>query len=157
MNVQALCAAMEDGERWQKAFRLKTYSDAFQRYCAEYGAVYTQALEETGGRTGALNDLAASILETLEGNWKRRWIWNRAAAKADCRQMLVNYLSPMLLELEAPGSRELCALLRDGWAARWPRQAYKVVSHQRIQQGFRNAIMGIEIPARGEPPVEEDL
>ena len=72
----------------------------------------------------------------------------------DCKQTLVDYLSPMLLELEAeaPGARLLCMLLKEGWAERRPKDSYRVASYEELQKGFRNAIMGIDMNSRHIDP-----
>ena len=156
MEVQALCAAVENGRKWLDLFRLRTFPEAFQSYMKEYGPVYRQALAETGEDEVALQALAEEMLNTLEAGWKRLRIWNRSTARMDVKQMIVDYLSPMLLELEEPGAKLLCGFLRDGWTARWPKEAYKIGSYARIQSGFKNAIMGIEI-GRPKPDQGEDL
>ena len=62
--------------------------------------------------------------------------------------MLALYLSPMLLGLEEPGCQRLAELLKEEWRARRPGDSYETVAYREIQEGFRNAIMGIEIPSR---------
>ena len=64
------------------------------------------------------------------------------------KQMAVDYLSPMLLEQPDPKCGTLCELLRDGWAARWPKDAYGTAAYQELKQGFRDTIMGIELGRR---------
>lgn len=156
MRVDALCAAVLNGHQWLELFRLKTFPDAFRAYMEEYGPAYRQALAECGDSEEALNTLAADILDMLEQHWKRERIWNRSVVRQETKQMLVNYLSPMLLELEEPGARTLCAFLRDGWTARRPKETYRIASYQRIESGFKNAIMGIEI-GKPKPDLGEDL
>ena len=59
------------------------------------------------------------------------------------KQMLVTYLSPMLQKLE--GGAVLADLIRDGWAARWPKDAYQNGSFEELLGGFRNTFLGFEI------------
>ena len=61
-----------------------------------------------------------------------------------------------LLELPEPGCRRLAEVLRDRWAARWPKDSYHIVEAAELQKGFRYTIMGIEVSLpkrkdRGEP------
>lgn len=152
MNIDELLAAVHEPQHWLEQFRLKTYEQAFQDYCALYGPAYEAALAESGEDEAALRNLAEALLNGWTGEWKRRWIWDRSVARADCKQMLVDYLSPMLLEQESPGAQTLCRLLRDGWGTRWPKDAYLVASYDMIRSGFKNAIMGIEIQSKKPAP-----
>ena len=100
--------------------------------------------------------LADKLLDRLESSWRKQRLWNRAAIQATEKQMLVDYLSPMLLELPEPGCRRLAEVLRDRWAARWPKDSYHIVEAAELQKGFRYTIMGIEVSLpkrkdRGEP------
>lgn len=156
MNTQELCAAVENGREWLDLFRLRTFPKAFKSYMETYAPAYRQALAELGEDEEALKALAEEILDTLEAGWKRQHFWNRSAARVDVKQMIVDYLSPMLLELEEPGARLLCGFLRDGWTARLPKESYRIGSYERIQKGFKNVIMGIEI-GRSKPDQGEDL
>lgn len=146
--MEELLAALHEPQHWLEQFRLKRYAQAFADYCARYGPAYEQALAESGEAEEDLRVLAEALLEGWTEEWKRRWIWNRSAARADGKQMLVDYLSPMLLELKAPGAQTLCRLLRDGWGQRWPKDRYRVASYEMIRSGFKNAIMGIEIQSK---------
>jgi len=49
----------------------------------------------------------------LEAGWKRQRPWNRTMVQAREKQMLVTYLSPMLLGLEEPLCQELAERLRE--------------------------------------------
>lgn len=126
---------------WLEDFRHKTYAPAFQDYCARYGSLYDQAAQEAKD----LRALAEALLDELEQGWKRQRPWNRSAVRASEKQMLVVYLSPMLLEREEPRCRELCEVLREAWNARWPKDGYRTAGFETIQSGFRNTIMGIEL------------
>ena len=99
-------------------------------------------------REEGLQRLAGEILDGIEAGWKRQRPWNRAAVRVMEKQMAVDYLSPMLLEQPDPKCGTLCELLRDGWAARWPKDAYGTAAYQELKQGFRDTIMGIELGRR---------
>lgn len=66
--------------------------------------------------------------------------------------MLVEYLSPMLLGLEEPGCGQLAEVLCQGWAARWPKEAYRIATYAQIQSGFRNSILGIDLANKHMDP-----
>ena len=73
------------------------------------------------------------------------------------KQMLVTYLSPMLLGLEEPLCQELAERLRDGWNARRPKDTYSITTYARLQEGFRNVILGIDITGWQKRREEETL
>ena len=154
MNLTALCAAALNGQKWLELFQSKTYEKAFRDYQAQFGPAYAEALLETGEDEAALRALAGELLDGLRNAWRQERFWNRSGAKMDSRQVLVNYLSPMLLELSVPGSHAFCGILRDEWAARWPKEHYRIGSWQRIDSGFRNTVLGFEI--RGKQPEEQE-
>ena len=52
---------------------------------------------------------------------------------------------PMLLGLEEPLCQELAERLRDGWNTRRPKDIYNITTYARLQEGFRNVILGIDI------------
>lgn len=154
MDLEKLCAAAQNGRKWLDQFRLRTYADAFRAYSEQYGPIYAEAIRETGEVEAALKVLANRLLDGWEAGWKKKAIWNRSAERVDCKQVLVDYLSPMLLELEteAPGARLLCMLLKEGWAERRPGNSYRVASYAELQKGFRNAIMGLDMNNRHIDP-----
>ena len=59
--------------------------------------------------------------------------------------MIVTYLSPMLLGLEEPLCQELAERLRDTWNARRPKDGYDVTTYAKLQAGFHNVILGIDV------------
>ena len=89
--------------------------------------------------------VAEQLLDLLEAGWKRQRPWNRTMVQAREKQMLVTYLSPMLLGLEEPLCQELAERLRDGWNTRRPKDIYNITTYARLQEGFRNVILGIDI------------
>lgn len=129
-----------------KRFEIREYSKAFREYMETCGDAVEKEIcaAEASGGTEGLNALAADVLNELERRWKAQRFWNRAAAKADSKQMILVYLSPMLLE--KGGACALFAqLLRDGWAARWPKDAYAIADYQKLRKGFRNVILGVDL------------
>ena len=41
--------------------------------------------------------------------------------------------------------QELSERLRDLWNARWPKDPYQIPTYARLQEGFRNVILGIDL------------
>lgn len=138
-NTAGLLEAIQDGRFWIKRFTRKEYSKAFEAYMNQFGPRYQEALRNPD----VLPDVAEEMLDGIAEGWKRQRPWNRTVAAMDDKQMMITYLSPMLLKLE--GGERLAELLRDGWAARWPKDAYENGSYEELLGGFRNTIMGLEI------------
>lgn len=141
-----LCRAVQETRPWIDNFRKRTYEKAFRDYTERFGASYLEAVGEAG--ENGLDGLAGQILDGIEAGWKRQRPWNRGAVRVMEKQMAVDYLSPMLLDLPEPMCRTLCGLLRDGWAARWPKDAYGAATYRELKRGFRDTIMGIELGRR---------
>ena len=154
MNVDALLPALAEPAAWLGRFTRRDYEGAFAEYTERFAPAWAEAVREAAGEEG-LSALAEALLDALAAGWKRRRPWDRTNARLDDKQLLVDYLSPMLLAREDPGCRRLAELLRDGWAARWPREAYRIASHARLQKGFRPTILGFEVHF-GEKRREED-
>ena len=145
MNTDPLLSALREPASWLARFSRRDYEGAFADYGERFAPVWREAVRETAGEEAALAAMAEALLDALAAEWKRRRPWDRTNARLDTKQMLVEYLSPLLLAQGDPGCRRLAELLRDGWAARWPRDAYRIASYARIQRGFRSTIMGFEV------------
>lgn len=145
MKTSELCAAVWETSEWLPRFRRWEYPQAFQEYQERFGPLYAQAVEETEGDLTALEGLANAILDELEAGWKRRRFWNRGAVRVEEKQIIVSFLSPMLLELQDPLCGRLAGMLRQGWAVRWPKDAYQITTFEVLRKGFRNTILGIDL------------
>ena len=121
------------------------YTSAFRTYTERFGPLYMEAVRETAEDPDGRRVLAEQLLDLLEAGWKRQRPWNRTMVQAREKQMLVTYLSPMLLGLEEPLCQELAERLRDGWNTRRPKDIYNITTYARLQEGFRNVILGIDI------------
>lgn len=152
MNTDDLLAAVREAPDWMDKFNRKEYEKAFKTYGERFGPLYTQTVQATGGEESALTALTGELLDELESGWKRQRIWNRSAVRVNEKQMMVSFLSPMLLDQEEPLCARLAELLRDGWAARWPKDAYGITTYARLKRGFRNAILGIDLANRHLDP-----
>ena len=146
-RMETLLAAVREGEVWLARFNGRHYREAFAEYAERFGPPYREAVRAAGAE--GLPALAERLLDGLEAGWKRQRPWNRSVVRTTEKQTVVDYLSPMLLGQEEPGCGELCALLRDGWAARWPKDAYRTATYEQIRGGFRTSILGIPLPDRG--------
>ena len=154
-KTSELCAAVWEAPDWLPRFRRQEYPQVFQEYQKRFAPLYAQAVEETEGDLTALEGLAKDILDELEAGWKRRRFWNRTAVRVEEKQVIVSYLSPMLLELPDPLCGRLAGMLRQGWADRWPKDAYQITTFEVLQKGFRNSILGIELPDKFLDPTRD--
>lgn len=148
MDLELLCRAIQETRPWMDEFRKRTYEKAFRAYTDRFGPCYLEAAREAGEK--GLRGLAGEILDGVEAGWRRQRPWNRAAVRVAEKQMTVDYLTPMLLELSEPLCQALCESLREEWAARRPRDAYGIASYQKLMAGFRDTILGIELGRRRE-------
>lgn len=146
MDIAILCRAFQETRPWMDEFRKRTYEKAFRAYTDRFGPGYLEAVREAGEE--GLRPLAGEILDGIEAGWRRQRPWNRGAVRVMEKQMAVDYLSPMLLELPEPLCRTLCELLREEWAARRPRESYGTATYEELRRGFRDTIMGIELGRR---------
>lgn len=144
-NTEALLAAIQDGKPWIDRFTKKDYPRAFADYRERFGPAYREAVLAAGEE--GLPALAEALLDGLAAGWARRKPWNRSVARVNDKQVIVCYLSPMLLE--DPLCAPLAGALRDGWAARWPKEAYRIAGAEKLQKGFRASIFGIPLPSGG--------
>ena len=145
MKIDELCAAVQAAKEWLPRFRKNEYAKAMREYRECFGPAYVRAVKETEGDLTKLEDLANGILEELEAGWKRRRFWERSAVRVEEKQMIVDFLSPMLLEEPEPLCGRLAGMLRQGWADRWPKDAYQITTFEVLQKGFRNTILGIDL------------
>ena len=145
MKIEELCAAVQEAPYYSRRFTRREYRDAFRDYTERFGPLYMDAVRETAEDPDRRRALAERIVDALAAGWKRQRPWNRGMVQAREKQMLVTYLSPMLLGLEEPMCRELAEQLRDAWNARRPKDAYDIASYARLQEGFRNVILGIDL------------
>ena len=154
-KTSELCAAVWEAPDWLPRFRRQEYPQVFQEYQKRFAPLYAQAVEETEGDLTALEGLANDILDELEAGWKRRRFWNRTAVRVEEKQVIVSDLSPMLLELPDPLCGRLAGMIRQGWADRWPKDAYQITTFEVLQKGFRNSILGIELPDKFLDPTRD--
>lgn len=137
---EELLASIQEREPWLRAFGRQTYRDAFRSYTERFGPLFMEAV-----RYQDPADLAKKLLDGVESGWRAQRFWRRGVVRAEEKQMVVVYLSPMLLGLEEPGCQSLAQALMEQWTARWPGDGYTMAPYDQIQAGFRNAIMGIEL------------
>jgi len=145
VNISALLAAIQNGKPWLDRFTGKEYDKALDEYRKRFGPLYREAVSSAGEAGTAA--LAEALLDGLEAGWAKERPWNRSLVRINDRQMIVCYLSPMLLE--DPDCAPLAEALRAGWAERRPKEAYQTAPAAKLQKGFRPSIFGIPLPSWG--------
>lgn len=143
VNAEALLSAIQDGKPWLARFTGKEYDKAYGEYRAKYAPLFREAAL-ADGEEGALAEV---LLDGLAEGWARQKPWNRSLAQLEDKQMIVCFLSPVLME--DPVCAALEEKLRQGWAARWPKEAYRAASLEKIRKGFRPTFLGIPLPFGG--------
>lgn len=111
MDVQILCAAVQEAPAYLSRFTRKEYPLAFREYAERFAPVWTAAVRETAGEETALTVLADNFLEGLEQGWRRQRFWNRSSVRVNEKQMVVGFLTPLLLGLEEPLCPEFAQIL----------------------------------------------
>ena len=100
--------------------------------------------------------MADSLLDALEAQWKQARFWNRTTVRGETKQVVVGYLTPMLM-----ADRELrpfAGVLRDRWNLRWPKDIYHAAGYERICKGFKLRILGFEVPEKKkEAPLDDEI
>lgn len=142
MSAELLAAAVRETE-YLKRFDRRQYAKAFQEYGERFGPLFTQTLRDCG--EAGLPALAESLMAELEAGWRRQKLWNRTSVQMGEKQMVVAYLSPMLVALPEPLGTAFAKALRDAWSARRPKDAYRIATFEKLASGFHNTIMGIDV------------
>lgn len=146
VKAEILLSAIQDGKPWLARFSGKEYDQAYQDYRARYASLFREAALADGEE--GIAALAEVLLDGLAEGWARQKPWNRSLAQLSDKQMIVCFLSPMLAE--DPVCAPLEKKLREGWAARWPKEAYQAGSMEKIRKGFRPSFLGIPLPFGGD-------
>lgn len=150
VNAETLLTAIQDGKPWLDRFTGKEYNKAYEEYRAKYAPLFREAALADGEE--GIEALAEVLLDGLAEGWKRQKPWNRSLAMLNDKQMIVCFLSPVLME--DPVCASLEEKLREGWAARWPKEAYRAASLEKIRKGFRPTFLGITLPFGGNDDEE---
>lgn len=145
VKAEILLAAIQDGKPWLARFTGKEYDKAYEEYRAKYAPLFREAALADGEE--GIEALAEVLLDGLAEGWKRQKPWNRSLAQMEDKQMIVCFLGPVLME--DPVCAPLEETLRKGWAARWPKEAYRAASLEKIRKGFRPTFLGISLPFGG--------
>ena len=145
VKAEALLAAIQDGKPWLARFTGKEYDRAYQEYRAAYAPLFREAVLADGEE--GVEALTEVLLDGLAEGWARQKPWNRSLAMLNDKQMIVCFLGPMLME--DPVCAPLEEKLREDWAARWPKEAYRAAAQEKIRKGFRPTFLGITLPFGG--------
>ncbi len=145
VKAEILLAAIQDGKPWLERFNGKEYDKAYQEYRAKYAPLFREAALADGEE--GIEALTEVLLDGLAEGWARRKPWNRSLAMLNDKQMMVCFLGTVLME--DPVCAPLEEKLREGWAARWPKEAYRAASLEKIRKGFRPTFLGIALPFGG--------
>lgn len=140
---QDFLSAIQNNRDWMKRFTRLEYFQAFKDYTTQFAPIYICEIKEAASNN-TLQELVEEVLKELEGGWAKQRIWNRGTAKYNDKQMLISYLSPMLMGLEDAECQQFARLLQQTWAERWPKDAYQIATYKEIRKGFRNVILGLE-------------
>ena len=138
-----LLAAIQDQKYWMDNFTRRGYFEAFKKYTQTYAPVYLAAICEAKDETGR-EALARELMDGLEAGWAKQRIWNRTKARFSDKEMIINYLSPMLLGLEDEACGDFAKQLQAVWAERLPKEAYGLATYKQLRRGFKNVILGME-------------
>ena len=145
VKAETLLAAIQDGKPWLARFTRKEYDKAYEEYRDQYAPLFREAALADGEE--GIEALTEVLLDGLAEGWRRQKPWNRSLAMLNDKQMIVCFLSPVLME--DPACARLEEKLREGWAARWPKEAYRAASLEKIRRGFRPTFLGIALPFGG--------
>lgn len=102
--TERLLAALTDNGKWLEGFTRLGYESTFREYCNRFTPDYLAAVREAG--ESGLPALADSLLDALEAQWKQARFWNRTTVRGETKQVVVGYLTPMLMA--DPGTAALC-------------------------------------------------
>ena len=152
--TERLLAALADNGKWLEGFTRLGYESTFREYCDRFTPDYLAAVREAG--ESGLPVLADSLLDALEAQWKQARFWNRTAVRGETKQVVVGYLTPMLMADQE--LRSFAGVLRDRWNLRWPKDVYHAAGYERICKGFKLRILGFEVPEKKkEAPLDDEI
>jgi len=149
-----LLEAITDQKIWLEKFTREEYPRAFRAYTQQYAPAFAVVLQDAD--EAKMTAAADELLDGLADYWKKQRIWNRGAVRFDSKQMMIDYLSPMLLEMQDPTAKQFAELLCQRWGQRWPGEAYGMASYKEIRRGF-HTIADFIPGAKRSKNEEEDL
>ena len=150
--TEQLMKALADNTALLKEFTRLNYASSFQDYCRRFLPDYLSAVRDAG-ETG-ISKLADDLLDAMEKQWKQVRFWDRSLVRSETKQVIVGYLTPMLLS--EPDLKPLAAALRDGWNSRWPKDIYHAAGYDTIRSGFKLRVLGFEIPQKEKEASPKD-
>lgn len=139
-----LIHAIHNGEKWIKRFTRHEYKKAFSDYCQCFGPIYWEAIQAAQDDS-ALQSLVDRILDEKVRLSRKQRLWNRPVANLQEKQMVVLYLSPMLLSMNDSACICFAKMLQSAWKKRWPKQAYEIGDFTTISKSFNDTIYGTDL------------
>lgn len=85
----------------------------------------------------AAKTLVAAVQEDLNAPGRYKGLNAKNLRQDDYRMIVVTYLTPELDRLALPISGDLQQAIHDEWVAVWPKQDYRFITLDKIEQGFR--------------------
>lgn len=110
---EELLPSIQEREAWLKAFGRQTYRDAFRSYTERFGPLYMEAARNCGDPGGPGPKTAGWAGARLACT---AVLGSRGVVRAEEKQMVVVYLSPMLLGLGGAACQSLAQALMEQWA-----------------------------------------
>lgn len=139
--MKELLKAVHGCRPWLDGFNRMKYKGYFERYLS----LYKWSLVNIPNDPVILGSMASSFVDEIAEAIKAEHFWNRSAAFADDKTMLIVYFSPMLLASENEVSRQFAYCVCEAWNKKYPKDTYQVADFDTIMSGFTNTIMGIKM------------
>ena len=139
-----LVQAILNGEVWISRFTRYEYKKAFSEYSQHFAPMFLKAIREAENDT-AMQLLVDRILDEKARFCQKQRLWNRPAVNLQQKQMVVLYLTPMLLSMNDFACTCFAKMLRDTWIKRWPKQGYEIGDFTTISKSFNDTIYGTDL------------
>ncbi|MBR5471643.1 MAG: hypothetical protein IKU81_05985 [Oscillibacter sp.] len=140
--MEDLLPAIRDSKIWLQQFSRRDYSSAFEAYCRRFAPAYMEAAQKAEDED-AIERLAEVLLRAAETAWMAAPVWKQNGFRYGTKNMLLVYLSPMLLRMNTSACTRLAEILCQQWAARQAKDAYEIVTYEELRDGFKSVLPGL--------------
>lgn len=137
--IEELLPAIRDSKVWLQQFSRRDYSSAFEVYCARFASAYMAAAQKAEDE-GTMEGLAESLLRAAETAWMAAPVWKQNGIRYGTKNMLLVYLSPMLLHMNTSACTHLAEVLCQQWTARQRKDPYEIVTYEELRNGFKSVL-----------------